>query len=306
MSMLPAIPASLIERMKTIGPHWGENVASNVREMVTAYSEILATTPREGLLRHNEIAYAGHERNVLDIFCPQNANSAPVIVFAHGGAFVDGSKDRSSEIYSNVLRCFNRHGFIGINLEYRLAPEFMFPSATDDIANAMHWIVQNIHLYGGDKNKIFIMGHSAGAAHSSDYVYRYNPTLTKPLPILGHIIVSGRVRIENRNDNPNARKVEAYYGVNQTLFEECSAIHHVNRNSVPTMFAIAQYENPLIDMHCMELANHIAQLHGRSPRLAWLEGHNHTSIIASLDTADDRLESSILGFLNEQLSLSKT
>jgi len=301
MSTLPVIPASLMARMKTIGPHWGENVANNVREMVTAYSEILSTSPREGLVRHNEIAYASHERNVLDIFCPENANSAPVLVFAHGGAFVDGSKDRSSEIYANVLRCFNRHGFVGVNLEYRLAPEFKFPSATDDLANAMQWIDQNIHRYGGDKHKIFIMGHSAGAAHSSDYVYRFNPASPHPLNVLGHIIVSGRVRIENRADNPNARKVEAYYGVDQTVFDQCSAIQHVHKNSVPTMLAFAQYENPLIDMHCLELASHIAQLHGKSPRLAWLEGHNHTSIIASLDTADERLADAILNFLQEQL-----
>jgi len=301
MSTLPSIPQSLIDRMKTIGPRWGENVPVHVKEMVTAYSEILATSPRQGLIQHEEIAYASHARQVLDIFRPELAQNAPVLIFLHGGAFVDGSKSRTPEIYSNVLRYFSRHGFVGINIEYRLLPDFKYPSATEDLDLAMQWVHQNIHLYGGDEHKIFIMGHSAGAAHSSDYVYRLNAIAKKPMPILGHIIVSGRVRIENRVDNPNARKVEAYYGLDQNLFAQGSAINHVDKDSVPTMFAIAEYENPLIDMHCLELASHIAQLNGKAPRVSWLEGHNHTSIIASIDTADERLGSSILSFMQTQL-----
>ena len=301
MSILPAIPQSLKERMKSIGPHWGDNVLVHVKEMVTAYSEILAKSPRHGLIQHDDIPYASHERQVLDIFRTEKTQSAPVLVFLHGGAFVDGSKSRTPEIYANVLRYFNRHGFVGVNVEYRLAPEFKYPSATEDLELAMQWIQKNIHLYGGDCRKIFIMGHSAGAAHSSDYVYRMNSITKDPLNILGHIIVSGRVRIENRMDNPNARKVEAYYGIDQNLFDQCSAINHIDKNSAPTMFAIAEFENPLIDMHCLELASHIAQIKGKAPRLSWLEGHNHTSIIASLDTADERLGSSILSFMQTQL-----
>ena len=302
MPTLPAIPQSLIDRMREIGPRWGENVPVHVNEMVTAYSAILTTSPREGLIQHDDIAYAPHARQLLDIFCPEHAQGAPVIIFLHGGAFVDGSKSRTPEIYANVLRYFNRHGYVGVNLEYRLAPEFKYPSASQDLELAMHWVQNNIHLYGGDRHKIFIMGHSAGAAHSSDYVYRINPLANDPLPVLGHIIVSGRVRIDNRVDNPNARKVEAYYGLDQAYFDQCSAIHHVDKNSVPTMFAIAEHENPLIDMHCLELASHIAQLQGKAPRISWLEGHNHTSILASLDTADERLGSSVLSFMHSQMS----
>ena len=91
MPTLPAIPQSLIDRMREIGPRWGENVPVHVNEMVTAYSAILTTSPREGLIQHDDIAYAPHARQLLDIFCPEHAQGAPVIIFLHGGAFVDGS-----------------------------------------------------------------------------------------------------------------------------------------------------------------------------------------------------------------------
>ena len=68
------------------------------------------------------------------------------------------------------------------------------------------------------------------------------------------------------------------------------------------MIAIAEFENPLIDIHCIELAHKISQIKNKSPRITWLEGHNHTSIISSLDTSDTRLSDSILSFMNKRLN----
>jgi predicted esterase len=302
MHQLPKIPEYIKVRMAEIGPVWGLNVSNNVQEMIELFSQVLAHSPRKNLESFHEIHYGSDTRNVLDIFKPSQALSSPVLVFVHGGAFVDGSKDRSQEIYANVLRCFNRYGYVGVNLEYRLAPDHKYPEATNDIASAMYWINQNIKAYGGDPQKIFLMGHSAGAAHTSDYLY--NQKRKSPLidSILGHIIVSGRVRIEIRQDNPNAKKVEAYYSNNSDIHEQCSVVNMIGDNFVETMIAIAEFENPLIDIHCIELAHKISQIKNKSPRISWLEGHNHTSIIGSLDTDDTRLASSILSFMEKCLS----
>jgi predicted esterase len=302
MHQLPKIPEYIKVRMAEIGPVWGLNVSNNVQEMIELFSQVLAHSPRKNLESFHEIHYGSDTRNVLDIFKPSQALSSPVLVFVHGGAFVDGSKDRSQEIYANVLRCFNRYGYVGVNLEYRLAPDHKYPEATNDIASAMYWINQNIKAYGGDPQQIFLMGHSAGAAHTSDYLY--NQKRKSPLidSILGHIIVSGRVRIEIRQDNPNAKKVEAYYSNNSDTHEQCSVVNMIGDNFVETMIAIAEFENPLIDIHCIELAHKISQIKNKSPRISWLEGHNHTSIIGSLDTDDTRLASSILSFMEKCLS----
>ena len=111
------------------------------------------------------------------------------------------------------------------------------------------------------------------------------------------IIISGRVRTENRADNPNARKVEAYLGTDAKLLEQGSAVTHVSAESVPTMIAIAEYENPLLDMHCAELFYRLSAAKRRAPRMLWLAGHNHTSSIAHLNTAEDQLGGSIREFV---------
>jgi len=117
------------------------------------------------------------------------------------------------------------------------------------------------------------------------------------LAVAGLVVLSGRVRAEMLPENPNARKVEAYYGADPAVLEDCSAVTHVSANSVPTMIAVAEYENPLLDVHCAELFHRLAAAKRRAPRMVWLAGHNHTSIIAHFNTAEERLGREILDFI---------
>lgn len=294
---LPKIPAPLSRRMAEIGPRWAEDVSGHVRETVELYSTVLAHSPHEGLAVTRDIAYGAHARQLLDVHAADGASAASVLVFAHGGAFVEGNKERTPEVFANVLRCFARRGVVGINMEYRLAPEFKYPAASADVAAALEWTRANIARFGGDPARIFLMGHSAGAAHTASYAYDARLHGAAGPRIAGHIVVSGRVRAETRPDNPNAAKVAAYYGSDAAFLADCSGVSHINAASVPTMIAMAEFDNPLIDVHCLELAQRLGQAQNRAPRTLWLEGHNHTSIIASLDTADDRLAREVLAFM---------
>jgi hypothetical protein len=141
------------------------------------------------------------------------------------------------------------------------------------------------------------MGHSAGAAHTGSYAYDSSFHGPQGPGIAGHIVVSGRVRAETWPGNPNAPKVEAYYGENPDAMEKHSAVSHVSSSSVPTMIAIGEFENPFIDVHCAELFHRFAHAKGRAPRFLRLEGHNHTSMIAHFNTADERLGLEVLRFI---------
>jgi acetyl esterase len=295
---IPRIPDSLYQLMDEIGPRWGSTVQANVRTMIEAYSEILKDAPKEGTA-HRDLPYGNDPRQRLDVYEPNSKNESPrpILMFVHGGAFVEGDKDRTDEIYSNVLWYFARHGIVGVNVEFRLAPTHTFPSGTEDIAAAVAWVKAHAADYGGDPDRIFLMGHSAGGAHSAHYAYdaRYHPAGGHGLA--GLIVVSGRVRAENSNENPNAKRVEAYYGTSLDDMAAGSAISHVSAASLPTMIAVAQYENPLIDVHCAELFSTLSQIRRRAPRFVWLPRHNHTSIIAHFNTHEDVLGKHVLEFM---------
>jgi acetyl esterase/lipase len=231
------------------------------------------------------------------LYRPNRATRAPVVLFLHGGAFTDGEKNRTPEIHANICRHFARNGVVGINVEYRQAPKWTHPAGAQDVGLAVQWTHENIASLDGDPSRIFIAGSSAGAAHTAAYAYDRRVQPPAGPGIAGHIVLSGRVRADNRPDNPNARKVEAYYGAESSRFDDLSPVTHVDVQSVPTMIAIAEYENPLIDVYCAELFYRLAQAKGRAPRFMRLNGHNHASIHAHIGTTEDRLGTELIDFV---------
>lgn len=105
------------------------------------------------------IAYGKAERQKLDIYVPKNvAENAPVIIFFYGGGWQSGSKSQ----YEFAAEAFTSNGYIVVIPDYAKYPEFIYPTFLEDAALATKWVTANINKYGGDKNKLFLMGHSAG------------------------------------------------------------------------------------------------------------------------------------------------
>jgi acetyl esterase/lipase len=296
--MMPEIPIHLRMMMAERGPIWGTDVSGNVDLMLKEFSELHKTSQVGGFRVHKEISYGEHDRQKIDVFTPERLDGVfPVVLFVHGGAFVSGHRNRTEQIYSNVLIYLARHGIAGINIGYRLATDAQFPAASEDIASVVAWADRHASKYNWDKNCIFLMSHSAGAAHAGSYAYdpRFKPSGHEQ--IAGMIVISGRVRIDNLPENPNALKVEAYYGSDNSNYDLYSPVSHINYNSVPTFVAWAEFENPLIDVYCAELVYRLAQAKRKAPPSMWLAGHNHTSAIAHIGTSEDKLGQAIVDFV---------
>lgn len=295
----PEIPVELRALMAEIGPHWSPS--AHVKLMVERFSEVLKDSPKDGVTVRRDIAYGEHPRQMFDIYLPHDGGTArAAVLFVHGGAFLDGHRNRSEEIYSNVTTYFARHGVVGINIGYRLARDALYPGATEDIASAVRWAHAHAGKIGVNPSRIFLMGHSAGAAHTGSYAYDKRLQPAGGPGLAGFIVVSGRVRAENRPENPNAQKVVAYYGSSDPeILDDVSPVSHVDADSVPTFVAWGEYENPLIDVHCAELVYRLSTVKRRSPPIVWLRGHNHTSTIAHINTAEDVLGRAMLDFIAE-------
>ena len=168
----------------------------------------------------------------------------------------------------------------------------------EDIASVIRWVRAHADEVGIDASRIFLMGHSAGAAHAGSYAYDKRLQPPAGPGIAGFIVVSGRVRAETFPENPNAHKVAAYYETEDAArLDDISPVSHVSADSVPTFVAWGEYENPLIDLHCAELVYRLAAAKRRSPPMFWLRGHNHTSTIGHINTAEDDLGRALLDFV---------
>jgi acetyl esterase/lipase len=105
------------------------------------------------------IVYAAGSRHTLDICRPKGAVAAPVVVFFYGGGWRSGRKG----LYRYVGRALARRGYVAVVPDYRIYPEVRYPEFIEDAALAVRWVKDNVGRYGGDPQKIFVKGHSAGA-----------------------------------------------------------------------------------------------------------------------------------------------
>jgi arylformamidase len=103
----------------------------------------------------------GHARHVLDIYTPANASNKnlPVVFWIHGGGWQQGDKTSIDE----KPRYFTDKGFVFVSTNYRLFPEVTMGDIIRDVAKSLAWTHKHIAEHGGDPNRIFVMGHSAGA-----------------------------------------------------------------------------------------------------------------------------------------------
>lgn len=292
-----SLPAEARERLLAIGPRWATDITGHRRMVLEAYTPVLAAVPREDIGCERDLAYGPHERHRLDIYRRPGTRDAPVVVFVHGGAFVRGDKDSNAEVYGNVTRYFARHGCVGVNIEYRLAPEAAYPGGAEDVGRAVAWVREHIAAYGGDPAKIILFGHSAGGAHAGAYACDPAARPAGGHGLAGLILVSSRLRADVLPGNPNAKAVRAYYGEDASLHEARSVTTHAEALDVPVFLACGEFENTYLDAYSAEFAARVGMARGRMPRLMHLPGHNHTSIVAHLDSGEESLGPALLAFV---------
>ena len=95
----------------------------------------------------------------LDLYAAPNATNAPVLVWVHGGGWAHGDKSQ----VASLPAAFVREGFVVASVNYRLAPAVKFDAQAQDVAAAIAWLREHAKDYGAASEKMFLMGHSAGA-----------------------------------------------------------------------------------------------------------------------------------------------
>ncbi|HLK67213.1 MAG TPA: alpha/beta hydrolase [Bryobacteraceae bacterium] len=106
-----------------------------------------------------EYARPGGKPVLLDLHVPDGAGPFPAAILVHGGGFDEGSKSTNVRPLFDLLA---NAGFAWFSIDYRMAPEFRFPQANDDMNSAIRWVKANAAKYHVDASKIAIIGESAG------------------------------------------------------------------------------------------------------------------------------------------------
>ena len=96
----------------------------------------------------------------LDIYSPDEVKEPhPVVLWVHGGGWM--ASDKQKEV-ADKASFFTELGYVFVSVNYRLSPDVQHPAHTQDVAQSIAWVHQNIASYSGNPEQIMLMGHSAG------------------------------------------------------------------------------------------------------------------------------------------------
>src|SRR5712671_3540387 len=112
-------------------------------------------------LEQNDVEFSkpGGVSLTLDIKVPEGNGPFPAAIIVHGGSFSHGNKRTYVTPLFDVL---SNAGFAWFTINYRMAPDYQFPAAVEDVENAVRWVKSNAPKYHVDARRIALIGESAG------------------------------------------------------------------------------------------------------------------------------------------------
>ena len=138
--------------------HFNPGAVVTDRERWTEERAKRSAEARANFKSRANVPYGPSPRQIVDIF-PAAAPHAPVQLFIHGGYWRSGSKDD----YSFLASVLAPAGATAVIMEYDLCPAVAVTDIVQQTRAAIAWTYHHVAEYGGDPEKIYLCGHSAGA-----------------------------------------------------------------------------------------------------------------------------------------------
>lgn len=121
------------------------------------------TTPQPPKAGVTEFYYGTGPLETIDVYLPTDTTNSPIIVMVHGGGWFIGDK-ANLNVWQNKLAYWGPKGFILVSVNYPMIHDGYKPDAQAvAVARALTYIQKNAPTWGGNPNKMIVMGHSAGA-----------------------------------------------------------------------------------------------------------------------------------------------
>jgi acetyl esterase/lipase len=244
--------------------------------------------------------YSNPQRENLDVYVPSGATDFPVVFLAFGGAFRNGEKSRQALL----ARTLAREGLGVVAINYRTTDgspqQVVHPGHVTDVARAFAWTYRHIAEYGGDPNRIILLGHSSGGMLVSllamDRRYLAAQGLS-PEVVRGVIGVSAGVYDERRLLTDINGPFEDVFGDLEQSWE-ASPLRYVDGSQPPFLVLYASNDNPGFAEDSTVFYQALVNA-GSQAELQMIPGRNHQMIIGDAARPGDPARELILRFIAE-------
>ncbi|HSG35288.1 MAG TPA: alpha/beta hydrolase [Sphingomonadaceae bacterium] len=260
------------------------NAAESMKDLDPAqtraiYAPLHAGAPEDAATERG-IAYGPDPRQLMDIWAASEPGS-PLVVFLPGGGFVRGSRGEAGSIfYDNVMLWATQSGYAGIVMDYRLAPDNLYPAGQEDIQLMLDWATAHAERLNADPQRIVLVGQSAGAGHVAAYLANRPAT-----QVAGAILISGDYDLKGEE--------HVYFSSQPDKYR----LDRLAQIAVPLLLVEVEFELPFVEGKMATYAKALCE-RGHCPQTLRLERHNHYSSSYAIGTDDTILTDWMKAFVD--------
>jgi acetyl esterase/lipase len=183
-----------------------------------------------------DLAYGPAHAQRLDVYRPDQARGAPIIVMVHGGAWMFGDK-ASAGVVQPKADHWASAGHVFVSVDNRLWPDAGPLEQAKDVASALAFVQQHAAEWGGDPSRIVLMGHSAGAHLVA--LLDASPGLAEARGArrwLGTVSLdAGAIDVAGLMGSPHARFYDRVFGDDPGYWRSVSPLDQLSRQAPPLL-----------------------------------------------------------------------
>lgn len=254
------------------------------------------------------VAGSRNPKHRLDIYRPRGKKGCPVVHFIHGGYWITGDKEyylAFTGLYANIGVAFARRGICAVVQSYRLAPSVSFEDVLGDVRAGIAWTQRSIAEFGGDPEKMVLMGHSAGG-HLSAYLAADREALAasgiRPEGIKGFISLSGIFDLEDMSKAHDATFNEqvtySVFGRDPATLLRWSPLANFRVGMPPTLLLVGERDFPYLRPQAERAAERLKQLNNDRD-FHIVPGYTHMDMVIRFGREPDPVLDHVLAFIEK-------
>lgn len=263
----------------------GIALATQQAQALSALAIVNGITSSGGVGVSKDILYGDEPLQDLDIYYPKPLAQAmekqsaitktyPMVVFVYGGSWENGSKEE----YAFVGQSLAQAGYVTAVINYRKAPEHVYPDYVEDTAKAIAWSYKNAASFHADPQRLAVVGHSAGAFNAvaaianEDFLAPYG---VKPKDIRAVVGIAGPYSYDFRKfDSATAFAPDA-------TPDEVMPDRHIKGEQPPYLFLTAEKDKLVYDTNTINMTKAL-KARGVMVENGEIKGASHATSIGAM------------------------
>ena len=230
----------------------------------------------------------------LDLYLPKDRKGFPIVLWIHGGGLHAGDKVKSAAVAERLVL----HGFGVVSTNYRLSPAVKFPAHIEDVATAFRWVHDHVREYGGDRDRLFVTGGSAGGyltiLLTLDERYLKGKGLSSK-NIRAAIPISGLMDVSRAGPG----RLGAVWDDDPETLKEASPLSYARADAPPILIMFADGETPERARQNREMFDALHKMGHPNLEIKVLKDRTHNTIRPNLAKEGDPGLLAMLQFMSQ-------